>query len=119
MADDAARSAGEPFLANIVVSRDATTAGIIVELQSLESEVVRDLVHEILDLVPRYEGELGGDIYVAGDPVWTVIGGGCHLDRPVVRCFEDTGFTVDQLDSGYRGRPKAASFTYWGVSSPR
>ena len=68
-----ARSAGEPFLANIVVSRDATTAGIIVELQSLESEVVRDLVHEILELVPRYEGELGGDIYVAGDPVWTVI----------------------------------------------
>lgn len=53
------------------------------------------------------------------DPVWNVIGGGCHLDRPVIRCFEDTGFSVDQVDSEYRGRPKAASFTYWGVSSPR
>jgi len=53
------------------------------------------------------------------DPVWTVIGGGCHLDRPVIRCLEDTGFSVDQVASEYRGRPKAASFTYWGVSSPR
>lgn len=67
------RSVGEPFLANVVVSADATTAGIIVELQSLESEPVRRLVHEILERVPRFEEELGGEIYVAGDPVWTVV----------------------------------------------
>jgi uncharacterized protein len=66
------RSVGEPFLANLVVSKDARTAGIIVELQSIDSQPVRNFVHALLDLVPRYEKELGGEIYVAGDPVWTV-----------------------------------------------
>ncbi len=67
------RSLSEPFLANIVVSKDGRTAGVIVELQSLQSQPVRDVVHAILDLVPRYEEELGSEIYVAGDPVWTVV----------------------------------------------
>ena len=67
------QSVGEPFLANVVVSSDATTAGIIVELQSIDSQPVRRVVHEILDLVPRYEEELGAEIFVAGDPVWTVV----------------------------------------------
>lgn len=67
------RSLSEPFLANIVVSRNGSTAGVIVELQSLQSQPVRDVVHTILELVPRYEEELGGPIYVAGDPVWTVV----------------------------------------------
>lgn len=67
------RSLSEPFLANIVVSKDGRTAGVIVELQSLQSQPVRDVVHAILALVPRYEEELGGEIYVAGDPVWTVV----------------------------------------------
>jgi len=69
----AERSLGEPFLANVVVSQDGKTAGIVVEFQSLDSIPVRDLVHAILDLVPRYEEELGSEIFVAGDPVWTVI----------------------------------------------
>lgn len=67
------RSLSEPFLANIVVSKDGKTAGVIVELQSLQSQPVRDVVHAILDLVPRYEEELGSEVYVAGDPVWTVV----------------------------------------------
>ena len=69
----ATRSLGEPFLANVVVSQDGKTAGIIVEFQSLDSEPVRDLVHAILDLTPEYEDELGSEIFVAGDPVWTVV----------------------------------------------
>jgi predicted RND superfamily exporter protein len=68
-----ARSLGEPFLANIVVSQDGKTAGIIVELQSLDSQPVRDLVYAILNVTPRYEEELGSEIFVAGDPVWTVV----------------------------------------------
>lgn len=67
------RSLSEPFLANIVVSKDGKTGGVIVELQSLQSKPVRDVVHAIFDLVPKYEDELGGEIYVAGDPVWTVV----------------------------------------------
>ena len=69
----ATRSLGEPFLANVVVSQDGKTAGIIVEFQSLDSEPVRDLVHAILDLTPKYEEALGSEIFVAGDPVWTVV----------------------------------------------
>jgi hypothetical protein len=34
---------------------------------------IRDAVHVILDLVPRYKEERGGQIYVDGDPVWTVV----------------------------------------------
>lgn len=67
------RSLSEPFLSDIVVSKDGRTSGIIVELQSLQSQPVRDVVHAIFDLVPSYERELGGEIFVAGDPVWTVI----------------------------------------------
>ncbi len=69
----AEQSLGEPFLANVVVSEDGKTAGIIVEFQSLDSQPVRELVHAILDLVPRYEEKLGSEIFVAGDPVWTVV----------------------------------------------
>lgn len=67
------RSLSEPFLSNIVVSKDGRTGGIIVELQSLQSQPVRDVVHAIFELVPGYEDELGGGIFVAGDPVWTVV----------------------------------------------
>lgn len=67
------RLLSEPFLSKILVSKDGRTGGIIVELQSLQSQPVRDLVHAIFDLVPAYENELGSEIFVAGDPVWTVV----------------------------------------------
>jgi uncharacterized protein len=68
-----ARASGEPFLSGVVVSPDLRTAGVVVELQSLDSGPVRSVVHGILDVVPRYEKELGEEIYVAGEPVWTVL----------------------------------------------
>lgn len=51
------------------------------------------------------------------NPIWKAVAGGCHLDRPIVGCLEETGFTIDTVDTQYRGVPKAASFTYWGVAS--
>jgi predicted RND superfamily exporter protein len=71
-ADLVARAPAERFLRGVVVSDDLATAGIVVELQSLESGPVRDSVHALLDVLARYEEELGGEIYAAGDPVWTV-----------------------------------------------
>ena len=68
-----ARAPGERFLRGVVVSEDAKTAGIVVELQSLASAPVREAVHALLALLPRFEAELGGEIYAAGDPVWTVV----------------------------------------------
>jgi predicted RND superfamily exporter protein len=67
-----ARAPAERFLGGVVVSDDLATAGIVVELQSLESAPVRGAVHALLALLERYEAELGGEIYAAGDPVWTV-----------------------------------------------
>ena len=79
-ADLARRAPAEPFLANAVISRDARTAGVVVELQSLESSSVRELVHGIMNLRAPYEVELGGEIFVAGDPAWTVLSSD-DLDR--------------------------------------
>jgi hypothetical protein len=64
---------GLPFVAELVVARDARTAGIVVELQSLESATLRDSVHALLALARAHEPELGGEIFVAGDPVWAVV----------------------------------------------
>ena len=63
----------ERFIVNTVISPDARAAGLIMEFQSLDSRDVRQLVHEILDRMPRFEQEFGGEIHLAGDPVWTVM----------------------------------------------
>jgi uncharacterized protein len=67
-----ARAPSERFLRGVVVSDDLATAGIVIELQSLDSGPVRDSVHALLEVLARYERELGGELYAAGDPVWTV-----------------------------------------------
>jgi ubiquinone/menaquinone biosynthesis C-methylase UbiE len=53
------------------------------------------------------------------NPVWKVLAGGCHLDRPIVDGFDEHGFRVDRVESEYRGRPHAASFMSWGVCTAR
>jgi hypothetical protein len=76
LADDwqalVARAPTERFVAGSVISPDVRTLGLVVEFQSLASQPLRDLVHGILALLPKYEAELGGDLFVAGDPVWSV-----------------------------------------------
>jgi predicted RND superfamily exporter protein len=67
------RALEEPFIRSVVVSADGRTAGVVVELQSLASREIRAAVHALLTTVSRYEAELGGEIFVAGDPVWTVL----------------------------------------------
>jgi len=69
----AKRSPQEPLLRGILVSDDARAGGILVELRSLESGPLRAAVHEILDLAGTHERELGSEIFVAGDPVWSVL----------------------------------------------
>lgn len=51
------------------------------------------------------------------NPVWNRLAGGCNLDRPIVGILEEAGFEIEQVESQYRGRPHAASFTSWGVCS--
>lgn len=52
------------------------------------------------------------------NPMWQAVAGGCHLDRPIVDGLESAGFEMGRVDSGYRGAPKAASFSTWGVCRP-
>ena len=45
----------------------------MVELRSIESGPLRDTVRGALALLPVFERELGAELHVAGDPVWTVV----------------------------------------------
>jgi predicted RND superfamily exporter protein/signal transduction histidine kinase len=67
------RARSEPFLTNTVISSSGLAAGLVIELQSLESQPLREAVHRILERTPSWEEALGGEIYLAGDPVWTVV----------------------------------------------
>lgn len=63
----------QPGFAGVVVAQDARTAGLVLELASLESSAVRETVRGVLAMLPEFERELGAELHVAGDPVWTVI----------------------------------------------
>ncbi len=56
-----------------MLAADGRSAGVVVELQSIESAPMRAAVRAVLALLPRFERELGAEIHVAGDPVWTVV----------------------------------------------
>jgi ubiquinone/menaquinone biosynthesis C-methylase UbiE len=51
-------------------------------------------------------------------PVWKRIGGGCHLNRPIRKLLEETGFRIERIETGYMRGPKAVTFMYEGVARP-
>ncbi len=52
-------------------------------------------------------------------PVWGLIGGGCHLDRDILGLIERAGFTTPELDSAYAGRGLAKVPTWFVTGSAR
>jgi ubiquinone/menaquinone biosynthesis C-methylase UbiE len=49
------------------------------------------------------------------EPVWRVIGGGCHLTRDVPALVRDAGFAIEALETGYLPKtPKWVGFNAWG-----
>lgn len=49
------------------------------------------------------------------EPVWKVIGGGCHLSRDIPALIKSAGFSIDKLDTMYLPKsPKWAAYNYWG-----
>ncbi len=51
------------------------------------------------------------------EPVWRVIGGGCHLTRDIPDLVRSAGFTIERLDAGYLpNTPKWAGFNTWGCA---
>jgi ubiquinone/menaquinone biosynthesis C-methylase UbiE len=47
-------------------------------------------------------------------PVWKYLGGGCHLNRPIPRLLEASGFSCRDLQTMYIPGWKPACFNYWG-----
>lgn len=52
------------------------------------------------------------------DPVWSRVGGGCHLNREIPRLIEQGGFRLDTLETMYIPGWRPASFNYWGTAVP-
>jgi ubiquinone/menaquinone biosynthesis C-methylase UbiE len=51
-------------------------------------------------------------------PVWKVIGGGCHLNRPVRTLIENGGFRITGIETGYAKGPRPMTFMYEGRALP-
>jgi hypothetical protein len=52
-------------------------------------------------------------------PLWTRVGGGCHLNREIRRLIGDAGFQLDRLETGYMRGLKPMTFMYEGSARPR
>jgi SAM-dependent methyltransferase len=51
------------------------------------------------------------------EPVWKVIGGGCHLSRDIPALIKAAGFSIDTLETMYLPKsPKWAGYNYWGAA---
>ena len=51
-------------------------------------------------------------------PFWKLVGGGCHLNRPIRELVERSGFRIDQIETGYIKGPKLMTFMYEGQARP-
>jgi ubiquinone/menaquinone biosynthesis C-methylase UbiE len=52
-------------------------------------------------------------------PIWKLIGGGCHLNRPISSLIEGAGFRFERLETNYMPGPKPMTFMYEGSARPR
>ena len=51
-------------------------------------------------------------------PLWSLVGGGCHLDRPIPRLLDASGFKSTDMQTMYIPGWKPACFNYWGSARP-
>jgi ubiquinone/menaquinone biosynthesis C-methylase UbiE len=52
------------------------------------------------------------------EPVWKIIGGGCHLTRAPLDLLGAAGFKVERSEQGYEEGPRFAAYMYHGVAAP-
>ena len=50
------------------------------------------------------------------EPLWKIIGGGCHLTRRADELLGDGGFKITSQESGYEQGPKIAAFMIHGLA---
>lgn len=52
------------------------------------------------------------------EPVWKVIGGGCHLTRQIPALVRSAGFAIDGMETMYLPKsPRWAGYNYWGAAT--
>lgn len=52
------------------------------------------------------------------NPVWKIIGGGCHVNRKIPELIEAGGFKMRKLETMYLpNTPRVLGFNYWGSAS--
>ena len=50
-------------------------------------------------------------------PLWKIVGGGCHLNRPVPQYLEEAGFRIIEMEQEYLPDvPRIAGYNYWGIA---
>jgi ubiquinone/menaquinone biosynthesis C-methylase UbiE len=49
-------------------------------------------------------------------PAWKHIGGGCHLNRPIVELIEGAGFRVGELKNEYLPGPRLMTYIFQGIA---
>jgi SAM-dependent methyltransferase len=52
-------------------------------------------------------------------PLWRRCAGGCHLNRKADDLLRDAGFCLDEVEAGYMGPLKIATYMYRGRARPR
>jgi SAM-dependent methyltransferase len=67
------------------------------------------------------EHGLAPDEHVQGwqrriEPLWKIVGGGCHLTRKADDLIQDAGFLLPEKEAGYQEGPKWAAFMTHGVA---
>ena len=51
-------------------------------------------------------------------PLWKTFTGGCHLNRPVDRLLEQSGFRIERIHAEYMTGPRPMTFMYEGCARP-
>jgi ubiquinone/menaquinone biosynthesis C-methylase UbiE len=51
-------------------------------------------------------------------PLWRVISGGCHLNRPIDELLAQGGFQVTEMERGYGAGPRIGAYLYRGIARP-
>jgi ubiquinone/menaquinone biosynthesis C-methylase UbiE len=52
------------------------------------------------------------------EPIWKIIGGGCHLTRRPLDLLGAAGFKIERSEQGYEPGPRFAAYMYHGVAAP-
>ena len=50
------------------------------------------------------------------EPLWKIVGGGCHLTRKADDLIQEAGFILPEIDSGYQPGPRWAAFMTHGIA---